>query len=100
MPNSGIGLWVKPAALNLPGPLFVLGETDPTIEEAQKLLARFGYGVSSSGYFDGTTRDAVAAFQRHYRPARVDGVLDVSTLTTLKSVLAERDARLIQAKAS
>ena len=90
--DSGIGLWVKPAPLNLPGPIFVLGETDPTIEEAQKLLARFGYGVSPSGYFDGTTRDAVAAFQRHFRPARVDGVLDVSTLTTLKAVLSERDA--------
>jgi N-acetylmuramoyl-L-alanine amidase len=98
--DSGIGLWVKPAALNLPGPIFVLGETDPAIEEAQKLLARYGYGVSPSGYFDGTTRDAIAAFQRHFRPARVDGVLDVSTLTTLKSVLMERDARMFQAKAS
>jgi len=68
-------------------------------EEAQKLLARFGYGVNASGYFDGTTRDAVAAFQRHFRPARVDGVLDVSTLTTLKALIAERDAKLAQATA-
>ncbi len=95
--DSGIGLWVKPAPLNIPGPIFVLGEKNPTIEEAQKLLARFGYGVSASGYFDGTTRDAIAAFQRHFRPARVDGVLDVSTLTTLRALLAERDAKLTQA---
>jgi N-acetylmuramoyl-L-alanine amidase len=98
--DSGIGLWVKPAPLNLPGPIFVLGETDPMIEETQKLLARFGYGVSPSGYFDGTTRDAIAAFQRHFRPAKVDGVLDVSTLTTLKALVSERDARMLQAKAS
>ena len=25
---------------------------------------------------DGATRDALAAFQRHFRPQRVDGVLD------------------------
>ncbi len=78
--DSGIGLWVQAgAARRCRRSIFVLGETDPTIEEAQKLLAKFGYGVSPSGYFDGATRDAVAAFQRHFRPARVDGVVDVST---------------------
>jgi N-acetylmuramoyl-L-alanine amidase len=30
----------------------------------------------------------VTAFQRHFRPARVDGVADHSTLTTLQSLLA------------
>jgi N-acetylmuramoyl-L-alanine amidase len=95
--DSGIGLWVKPAPITT-GPIYVLGETNPTIEEAQKLLARFGYNVNHSGYFDGTTRDAVAAFQRHFRPARADGVLDVSTLATLKALLLERDNRLAQTK--
>ena len=55
--------------------------------------------MNASGYFDGTTRDAIAAFQRHFRPARVDGVLDVSTLTTLRALIAERDAKLAQATA-
>ncbi len=91
--DSGIGLWVKPAPLAQAGPIFVLGETDPTIEEMQKLLARWGYGVTASGYFDGTTRDAIAAFQRHFRPERVDGVLDVSTLATLKALIAKRDEK-------
>jgi len=70
----------------------VLGESNPAVEEAQVLLAKFGYGVTPSGYLDGATRDAVAAFQRHFRPARVDGVFDPSTLATLKAVLAARDA--------
>jgi N-acetylmuramoyl-L-alanine amidase len=95
--DSGIGLWVKPAPLAQSGPIYVLGESDPTIEELQKLLAKFGYGVSPSGYFDGTTRDAVAAFQRHFRPQRVDGVLDVSTLVTLKSLLSLRDEKRMKA---
>jgi N-acetylmuramoyl-L-alanine amidase len=32
--------------------------------------------------------EAVTAFQRHFRPARVDGVTDRSTLTTLHTLLA------------
>jgi N-acetylmuramoyl-L-alanine amidase len=92
--DSGIGLWVKPAPMTQAGPIFVLGETDPAIEETQRLLARYGYGVTPTGYLDGTTRDAVAAFQRHFRPIRVDGVVDVSTAATLKALLAARDVRL------
>jgi N-acetylmuramoyl-L-alanine amidase len=96
--DSGIGLWVPPAPLNQTGPIYVLGETNPAIEELQKWLADFGYGVSPSGYLDGTTRDALAAFQRHFRPQRVDGVLDISSMTTLKAVIAARDAKRNAAK--
>ena len=92
--DSGIGLWVNPAPVTRTGPIYVLGETNPAIEEIQQLLARYGYGVAPTGYLDGTTRDAVAAFQRHFRPIRVDGVLDVSTTATLKALLAARDARM------
>jgi N-acetylmuramoyl-L-alanine amidase len=92
--DSGIGLWVKPAPITQAGPIFVLGESDPAVEETQTLLARYGYGVAPTGYLDGATRDAVAAFQRHFRPIRVDGVIDVSTIATLKALLAARDARL------
>jgi N-acetylmuramoyl-L-alanine amidase len=92
--NSGIGLWVKPIPLTQGGPINVLGETDPAIEEVQRLLARYGYGVAATGYFDSTTRDAVAAFQRRFRPMRVDGVVDASTIATLRALIAERDAWL------
>jgi N-acetylmuramoyl-L-alanine amidase len=92
--QSGIGLWVKPVPITQGGPIYVLGETDPVIDEVQRLLARFGYGVVATGYLDGTTRDAVAAFQRHFRPMRIDGVVDVSTVATLRALIAGRDARL------
>ena len=72
----------------------MLGETDSAIEEVQRLLVRYGYGVAATGYLDTTTRDAVAAFQRHFRPMRVDGVVDASTIATLRALIAERDARL------
>jgi N-acetylmuramoyl-L-alanine amidase len=92
--DSGIGMWVKPAPIAQAGPIFVLGETDPAVDTAQRLLVKYGYGVSVTGYLDGTTRDAVAAFQRHFRPLRVDGVIDASTVMTLKALVEARDAKL------
>jgi N-acetylmuramoyl-L-alanine amidase len=90
---SGIGLWVRPAPIRPGGPIFTLGETNPAIEEVQGMLAKYGYDLSPTGYFDGATLDAVAAFQRHFRPKRVDGIIDVSTIGTLKALLAAREAQ-------
>jgi N-acetylmuramoyl-L-alanine amidase len=87
---SGIGLWVKPAPI-VPGPIFVLGDRDPSIDELQLLLGKFGYAVTPTGYLDGATRDAVAAFQRHFRQEKVDGVFDTSTLATLRSLVTLQD---------
>jgi N-acetylmuramoyl-L-alanine amidase len=90
--DSGIGLWVKPAPILQGGPVFVLGEYDPAIAEMQVLLGKYGYDVPASGNFDGKTRDVIAAFQRHFRPAQVDGVADASTIATIKALLAAREA--------
>ena len=67
----------------------ILGDED----QMQRLLARYGYGVTPTACLDDATRDAVAAFQRHFRPMRVDGGVDVSTAATLEALLAARDAR-------
>jgi N-acetylmuramoyl-L-alanine amidase len=56
----------------------------------QEALAAYGYTIAASGQFDSATRDVVAAFQRHFRPARVDGIADPSTLTTLHDLLKAR----------
>jgi N-acetylmuramoyl-L-alanine amidase len=93
--DSGIGLWVKPAPIVQGGPVHVLGDNDPAVAETQRLLAQYGYGLTAtSGYLDAGTRDTIAAFQRHFRPGRVDGVLDLSTINTLKALLAAREATL------
>jgi N-acetylmuramoyl-L-alanine amidase len=90
--DSGIGLWVRPAPIVPGGPVFVLGENDPAIADMQALLGQYGYNVPASGDFDGATRDVIAAFQRHFRPAQVDGIADTSTIATIKAVLAARNA--------
>jgi N-acetylmuramoyl-L-alanine amidase len=90
--SSGIGLWVKPAPIVPGGTIYVLGENNPAIKEMQEQLNRYGYAVTPTGYLDGNTRDAIAAFQRHFRPEKVDGVFDISTLETLRSLVALRFA--------
>jgi N-acetylmuramoyl-L-alanine amidase len=91
--DAGIGLWVKPAPIVPGGKIFVLGENDPAIAEIQGLLNRYGYDIPTSGNFDSATRDVIAAFQRHFRPAQVDGVADTSTIATIKALIAARAAR-------
>jgi N-acetylmuramoyl-L-alanine amidase len=70
----------------------VLGESDPAIADMQALLGQYGYDVPASGDFDGATRDVIVAFQRHFRPAQVDGIADTSTIATIKAALAARNA--------
>ena len=91
--DSGIGLWVKPAPSDAAQPIFTLGDTDPAIQETQTLLANYGYEVTATGSLDRVTHDVVAAFQRHFRPQRVDGFVDASTISTLKDLIAARDVR-------
>jgi N-acetylmuramoyl-L-alanine amidase len=84
--ESGIGHWVNPAPL-MDSPNFEMGDRGEAIAKLQTALARYGYGLPTDGYFDEKTRCVVAAFQRHFRPARIDGVLDSSTLITLRALL-------------
>jgi N-acetylmuramoyl-L-alanine amidase len=80
--QEGIGLWVEPTPLDLGETARALrfGERSPPVAALQALLAGYGWGVTIDGVFDETTRDVVEAFQRHFRPERVDGVADPSTL--------------------
>jgi N-acetylmuramoyl-L-alanine amidase len=88
--ESGVGHWVPPAPIRDAGPTLALGERSEAVREVQAALAKYGYGISPTGRFEQETQDVVAAFQRHFRPARVDGVVDVSTLTTLRLLLETR----------
>ncbi len=54
----------------------------------QESLSQYGYGVTLNGAYNSVTHDVVAAFQRHFRPERVDGVADPSTNATLRDLLS------------
>jgi N-acetylmuramoyl-L-alanine amidase len=87
--RAGLGLWVGPAPMQ-DGPSLSRGDQGAEVEAAQALFARYGYGVPRSGIFDEATEAVVAAFQRHFRPERVDGVADASTMATLRGLIGRR----------
>jgi N-acetylmuramoyl-L-alanine amidase len=75
--GAGIGLWPEDGP-GAPRPLTTL----------QADLARIGYAVPAIGQLDEATRYALGAFQRHFRPERVDGTPDPATLARLDGLLA------------
>lgn len=83
---AGVGLWVDPAPIT-EGRTLSANDRGAPVEDLQKQLVRFGYGLEVSRLYDDNTRSVVTAFQRHYRPERVDGLADPSTIETLRRLL-------------
>lgn len=85
--EAGVGHFVAAAPIRR-GRVIGHGDAGAEVEELQSMLALYGYGVEISGRFDRQTQTVVAAFQRHFRPRRVDGMADGSTVRTLRRLLA------------
>jgi N-acetylmuramoyl-L-alanine amidase len=84
--RAGIGLWVPPAPIESDiglGP----GDEGEKVEALQRALLDFGYGVEVTSTYGTGLENVVEAFQRHFRPARVDGRADKSTIATLDRLL-------------
>jgi len=85
--RQGIGFWVPPVDVAPDDRGLGPGATGVEVAGAQALLARYGYGVALTGCFDLELALVLRAFQLHFRPARVDGRLDASTLATLERLV-------------
>lgn len=68
--RAGVGLWPAPAA------------PADTLEDAGTALEEIGYGVAAYG-----RAPCVRAFQRRFRPARIDGVVDGETARRISQLL-------------
>ncbi|WP_099864624.1 N-acetylmuramoyl-L-alanine amidase [Pararhizobium haloflavum] len=86
--NHGVGHFVEPTPIRS-GRFFQFGDRGQPVEALQSMLKLYGYGIEITGEFCETTRSNVVAFQRHFRPQRVDGVADVSTIDTLYRLLSQ-----------
>lgn len=83
--EAGHGLWAEgPAA---PGAPIGEGEEGAAVFALQAGLTRLGYDLPPSGRFDGDTTAVVRAFQRHWRPEKVDGIADGETRARLIALL-------------
>jgi N-acetylmuramoyl-L-alanine amidase len=85
--REGVGHFVRPARFRT-GPVLAAGDVGSAVTGLQTMLSRYGYGIEVSGAYDEATGVVVAAFQRHFRPAKVDGVADRATVETLKRLLS------------
>lgn len=86
--ENGVGHWVEPGAVT-GGRFFQRGDAGQPVEALQSMLSFYGYNVEITGSFCEKTEGVVAAFQRHFRPTRVDGIADFSTIDTLHRLLTE-----------
>ena len=82
---AGHGLWVEPDAA--PGLPLAEGEEGAGVFALQAGFTRLGYDCAPSGKFDADTSAVVRAFQRHWRPEKVDGIADGMTRARLIALL-------------
>jgi N-acetylmuramoyl-L-alanine amidase len=84
---DGIGHWVMAEPV-VAGPLLQLGDSGEEVARLKQRFRGYGYSLGAESDFDAETAAVVRAFQRHFRPALVDGIADVSTIATLDKLIA------------
>ena len=85
--HAGIGHWIESEPLS-DGQSYDLADEGEQVLYLQTLMNEYGYGIDPSGVYDQRTKDAVFAFQSHWRQEVVDGVADISTVRTLEKLIA------------
>ncbi|KPW88040.1 MULTISPECIES: N-acetylmuramoyl-L-alanine amidase [Pseudomonas syringae group] len=79
---EGLGIW--PDERLIAQHQALLATNLPSISWFQQQLARLGYSTPQTGELDTATRQVLAAFQMHYRPARFDGEPDAQSAAILQ----------------
>ena len=94
--RAGVGAWPKLGGWFRRRPAvgsfdFGPNDRDKVIAETQAKLAAWGYDVPTKGVLDAHTTRVLMAFQRHFRPERIDGRLDGETASRLTALLEQLD---------
>lgn len=80
--EKGVGLW--------PETISTVLTKEVSKEEFLKKLAIYGYAIPKNiSVQDWETKKVVAAFQAHFRPNKVDGIIDAETSEILNQLLVE-----------
>ncbi len=86
---EGVGLWPAPTD-DMAAAAFAslrMGDRGPRVTALRLALARYGYGLTADDRFDAETASVARAFQRHFRPTRIEDVWDGACHLQLKSLL-------------
>ena len=92
--GEGIGNFVEAAPIQ-GGRFLSPGDEGQPVEALQAMLALYGYECPVTGVFDPATFRDVKAFQLHFRPEKVDGIADFSTVDTLHRLLKNRQKPMV-----
>jgi N-acetylmuramoyl-L-alanine amidase len=76
--DAGACIWPAHVAMQ--------AESDDPVGRVQGQLSVIGYAASRSGVMDAPTRAALTAFQRRFRPERIDGLIDEETQMLLAAL--------------
>lgn len=86
--QAGFGLWLDDVKIENVPPI-ALGSTDKAVQPLQKALAAFGYQITADGVFGEATQKTIKAFQRHFRPTKINGIADAETQTLVYAYVRE-----------
>lgn len=84
---AGIGVWPKRPSIAARLDTGPYGDERVMLTEAQSRLSRIGYRLEATGRTDEPTAAVLRAFQRRFRPKRIDGRLDAETFALIEAVL-------------
>ena len=90
--RHGIGRWPQPQTVSSGLPSVGPGESGERVLRLQGDLARYGYGLETTGVFDERSQIVISALQRHFRRSRFDGIADGETQLILADLLNQLDA--------
>ena len=86
---AGIGLWPENVPVENVGDLRK-GDDSPAVHALRQTLANYGYDIAATGMFDAAMEAVIRAFQRHFRPQKVDGIADAQTRTLIYALCRAR----------
>ena len=88
--RCGVGLWVrgKSSSHHKIAPL-ASNDKGSAVSDLQGALKEFGYDLPQDGHYGAELAGVICAFQRHWRPSKVDGVADEQTQEIIYALLEE-----------
>lgn len=85
--DHGVGLWHGDPPPKEVHHTLQRGDAGEAIRQMQEMLVFYGYGMPVDGVFCDVTELCVRAFQRHFRPLRIDGKWDGECAARLEHLL-------------
>lgn len=85
--HHGLGEWVRASPVRQEDDGLGIGTKSDDVRRAQSHLAAYGYDITATGELDTRTSFVLRAFQLHFRPRRITGRLDRSTILTLERLV-------------